>query len=298
MGTVTAPRRSATRGTNAGGRVRLTTIRGTAAGAAKRRRVAGAQHQVRGRAGPPPRPSGSPSMARATWTAQSSDAPSTRGCRPAGRRSTPVPAVGLERHRLVGLLGPDPVVREPLGQPLHQQRVGALVALGPQGLARLERALQLQQHGPASSASSAAARCSSLNTASSTRPDSTSRTSRRPDLGAPQSARRCGGRRPARPACVPVRDGGPRWLRCCAAMTPRPPWPSTSSSSFWTPPSPGDPSPTWSRRSPTPPSGCGSRSASTNGRPGGTVSGPSLMALADCAAWLVIVGQIGPVALP
>ena len=33
------------------------------------------------------------------------------------------------------------------------------------------------------------------------------------------------------------------------------------------------------------------------GRPGGTVSGPSLMALADTAAWLVIVGQIGPVAL-
>jgi uncharacterized protein (TIGR00369 family) len=32
-------------------------------------------------------------------------------------------------------------------------------------------------------------------------------------------------------------------------------------------------------------------------RPGGTVSGPSLMALADCAAWMVIVGQIGPVAL-
>src|SRR5271168_1430734 len=32
-------------------------------------------------------------------------------------------------------------------------------------------------------------------------------------------------------------------------------------------------------------------------RPGGTVSGPSLMALADTAAWLVIVGQIGPVAL-
>jgi uncharacterized protein (TIGR00369 family) len=32
-------------------------------------------------------------------------------------------------------------------------------------------------------------------------------------------------------------------------------------------------------------------------RPGGTVAGPSLMALADCAAWLVIVGQIGPVAL-
>ena len=32
-------------------------------------------------------------------------------------------------------------------------------------------------------------------------------------------------------------------------------------------------------------------------RPGGTVSGPSLMALADCAAWLAVVGQIGPVAL-
>jgi acyl-coenzyme A thioesterase PaaI-like protein len=32
-------------------------------------------------------------------------------------------------------------------------------------------------------------------------------------------------------------------------------------------------------------------------RPGGTVAGPSLMALADCAAWLAIVGQIGPVAL-
>lgn len=35
----------------------------------------------------------------------------------------------------------------------------------------------------------------------------------------------------------------------------------------------------------------------SNSRPGGTVSGPSLMALADTAAWLVIVGQIGPVAL-
>ena len=32
-------------------------------------------------------------------------------------------------------------------------------------------------------------------------------------------------------------------------------------------------------------------------RPGGTVSGPALMALADCAAWLVILAQIGPVAL-
>ncbi len=35
----------------------------------------------------------------------------------------------------------------------------------------------------------------------------------------------------------------------------------------------------------------------SNSRPGGTVSGPSLMALADTAAWLVIIGQIGPVAL-
>jgi uncharacterized protein (TIGR00369 family) len=35
----------------------------------------------------------------------------------------------------------------------------------------------------------------------------------------------------------------------------------------------------------------------SNVRPGGTVSGPSLMALADCAAWLAIIGQIGPVAL-
>ena len=35
----------------------------------------------------------------------------------------------------------------------------------------------------------------------------------------------------------------------------------------------------------------------SNVRPGGTVSGPSLMALADCAAWLAVVGQIGPVAL-
>ena len=34
-----------------------------------------------------------------------------------------------------------------------------------------------------------------------------------------------------------------------------------------------------------------------NVRPGGTVSGPSLMALADCTAWLAIVSQIGPVAL-
>jgi uncharacterized protein (TIGR00369 family) len=35
----------------------------------------------------------------------------------------------------------------------------------------------------------------------------------------------------------------------------------------------------------------------SNVRPGGTVSGPSLMALADCAAWLAIIGQIGPIAL-
>jgi acyl-coenzyme A thioesterase PaaI-like protein len=34
-----------------------------------------------------------------------------------------------------------------------------------------------------------------------------------------------------------------------------------------------------------------------NSRPGGTVSGPTIMALADCAAWVVIVGQIGPVVL-
>lgn len=35
----------------------------------------------------------------------------------------------------------------------------------------------------------------------------------------------------------------------------------------------------------------------SHSRPGSTVAGPSLMALADCAAWLVIVAQIGPVAL-
>lgn len=34
-----------------------------------------------------------------------------------------------------------------------------------------------------------------------------------------------------------------------------------------------------------------------HGRPGGTVSGPALMGLADCTAWLAIVAQIGPVAL-
>jgi acyl-coenzyme A thioesterase PaaI-like protein len=35
----------------------------------------------------------------------------------------------------------------------------------------------------------------------------------------------------------------------------------------------------------------------SHSRPGGTVSGPALMALADCAAWAVILGRIGPVAL-
>ena len=39
------------------------------------------------------------------------------------------------------------------------------------------------------------------------------------------------------------------------------------------------------------------RVGETDSRPGGTVTGPSLMALADSAAWLAIVGQIGPVAL-
>ncbi len=32
-------------------------------------------------------------------------------------------------------------------------------------------------------------------------------------------------------------------------------------------------------------------------RPGGTVSGPSLMTLADCAAWMAISSRNGPVAL-
>jgi uncharacterized protein (TIGR00369 family) len=32
-------------------------------------------------------------------------------------------------------------------------------------------------------------------------------------------------------------------------------------------------------------------------RPGGTVSGPSLMALADSAAWIATLAEIGPVAL-
>jgi len=34
-----------------------------------------------------------------------------------------------------------------------------------------------------------------------------------------------------------------------------------------------------------------------NLRPGGTVSGPTMMAMADCAAYLLILGLIGPVAL-
>ena len=36
---------------------------------------------------------------------------------------------------------------------------------------------------------------------------------------------------------------------------------------------------------------------SVHGRPGGTVSGPALMALADAAAFLAILAQIGPVPL-
>lgn len=32
-------------------------------------------------------------------------------------------------------------------------------------------------------------------------------------------------------------------------------------------------------------------------RPGGTVSGPTLMALADCAAWVATLARIGPVLL-
>lgn len=35
----------------------------------------------------------------------------------------------------------------------------------------------------------------------------------------------------------------------------------------------------------------------SHSRPGGTVSGPSIMALADCAAWLAIMSRIGPVVL-
>ena len=35
----------------------------------------------------------------------------------------------------------------------------------------------------------------------------------------------------------------------------------------------------------------------SDSRPGGTVSGPALMAFADCAAWMVIMGQIGPIDL-
>lgn len=41
------------------------------------------------------------------------------------------------------------------------------------------------------------------------------------------------------------------------------------------------------------------RSAYSNAqlRPGGTVSGPTMMSLADAAAWLVTLSRIGPVAL-
>jgi uncharacterized protein (TIGR00369 family) len=35
----------------------------------------------------------------------------------------------------------------------------------------------------------------------------------------------------------------------------------------------------------------------SHGRPGGTVSGPAIMGLADCTAWLSILAEIGPVAL-
>jgi acyl-coenzyme A thioesterase PaaI-like protein len=37
--------------------------------------------------------------------------------------------------------------------------------------------------------------------------------------------------------------------------------------------------------------------SSRNTRPGGTLSGPTMMALADNAAWLVILAHIGPVLL-
>lgn len=37
--------------------------------------------------------------------------------------------------------------------------------------------------------------------------------------------------------------------------------------------------------------------AEQNLRPGGTVSGPAMMTLADCAAYLLLLGLIGPVAL-
>jgi len=34
-----------------------------------------------------------------------------------------------------------------------------------------------------------------------------------------------------------------------------------------------------------------------HGRPGGTLSGPVMMSLADTAAWVAIMSQIGPVVL-
>ncbi len=37
--------------------------------------------------------------------------------------------------------------------------------------------------------------------------------------------------------------------------------------------------------------------SAAHSRPGGTVSGPTIMAMADAAAWLAILAQIGPVAL-
>jgi len=39
------------------------------------------------------------------------------------------------------------------------------------------------------------------------------------------------------------------------------------------------------------------RVTAQNERPGGTVSGPTMMSMADTAAWLAVVAQIGPVAL-
>ena len=45
------------------------------------------------------------------------------------------------------------------------------------------------------------------------------------------------------------------------------------------------------------PAGCASATATSMLRPGGTISGPTLMALADCAMYVVLLSAIGPVAL-
>lgn len=37
--------------------------------------------------------------------------------------------------------------------------------------------------------------------------------------------------------------------------------------------------------------------SNSHGRPGGTLSGPTMMALADTSAWIAILAQIGPVLL-